>query len=175
MINYEKYLLPIILKSNTPLKDSQQRMMSNKFILVEHVEGSNSCPPKATTPLKRFCTMYMHSRTRSPLADRNPTDGQHVYVSPVTLTLQFMRALTAYPSTRNSSILPFLSLSLFHVCIGVLTFARFLSVSFRTELLNTTANLLSWFNVQLYSAWVATGVGQRMEGEKRESHSLGCP
>lgn len=47
---------------------------------------------------------------------RNPTDVQHVYVSPATLTLQFMRALTArraLPAPHNHpSVLPRLTGSL---------------------------------------------------------------
>lgn len=37
--------------------------------------------------------------------DRNPTDVQHVYVSQATLTLQFMRALTAPQPSRPARVL----------------------------------------------------------------------
>lgn len=73
--------------------------------------------------LERVCNTRRH---------RNPTDVQHVYVSPATLTLQFMRALTArraLPTPHNRpSVLPRL-----------------------TGSLNTTANSPTRLNVQVQS------------------------
>lgn len=91
-----------------------------------------SLPPPPPSPPPSACTRLCASwRYAGPRADRNPTDVQHVYVSQATLTLQFMRALTG-PQP-------------FHL------FGPRPPSSPPAGPLNTTANLPTWFDVQVHS------------------------